>query len=114
DEVWDGMDRDVPDDITNRKSTLKARIADKVQRRRKRRIRWQLGTAAALVLSIATTGYLLMRPATPAPVAYGLNDALVEEVDPGSDKAVLVLPDGKKVVLDQSLGETTIQGNDLV
>lgn len=64
--------------------------------------------AAAILLGVVTTSYLLThRTPTPQPPL-----AAIQDVMPGSDKAILTLGNGQQVILDSSSsGQIAAQGN---
>lgn len=78
--------------------------------------KWYYAAAAAVAAVILTTGVLTYRwfkPAAPvyAPVAV-LQTSPVKDIAPGSNKAVLVLANGTKIVLDDAKnGQLAQQGN---
>ena len=110
---WHSVGNEGSGSIAQRKAILRARILGNVRHRRRRRLLWQWGSAAALVLTAMTVGYLLSGKVDAPPVTYELGSAMVTEVDPGGDKAVLILADGKKVALDHAADEPSIEGNGL-
>lgn len=61
--------------------------------------RWWKGAAAAVVISVAATMYFMQTPSKPQ--AAKITAAAVEDVAPGSNKARLLLGNGKSLVLDQ-------------
>ncbi|MCW3116393.1 MAG: anti-FecI sigma factor, FecR, partial [Chitinophagaceae bacterium] len=79
-----------------------------------RRIWWRIATAAACIAAVITGFYFWSRPAEKTAVAQNKapQKHLIEDVKPGGQKALLVLADGTRIVLDSaSTGLLAQQGN---
>lgn len=72
--------------------------------------RFRLGWAAAILLLIGAGGYWFIHSnSAPSPIAG--NGALLNDVAPGTTKAVLTLADGSRITLDSAqFGELAVQG----
>jgi transmembrane sensor len=68
--------------------------------------------AAILLLVLSTTVFILLTRKSISPVAQQTKkNRIVNDVEPGGDKAVLTLADGKRVILDTAgNGALTVQG----
>jgi len=111
DEIWfDLANRRPGDGVLDRKDFLKARILEKIRsrQRHRRRVFRQL-TVAAVAIFATMIAYFLSGIRDERPGQYELGSPLVAEVEPGGDKAVLVLADGKRIALGDSLNQLIIQ-----
>jgi len=67
--------------------------------------------AAAVLLVIATTAWLLLEPTTSHDIAAVKQPAAIKDVAAGTDKAILTLADGTRIVLDSAAnGQLAKQG----
>lgn len=66
-----------------------------------RRQWWKYAAAAMLVLTLAAGAWWLFRGNTPSPVVQQ-NPNLKNDIQPGGNKAVLILADGSKIILEDA------------
>ncbi len=75
--------------------------------------RWYFTAVAAAILLLITGGYWFFKEKTPAPATAAVSHRdTAQDVQPGKNKAVLALADGRKIVLDSAtMGLLASQGN---
>lgn len=95
----------IPSSFATNEQELESRMLYYVQQHRQqpepavvRRLWPRVAVAAVILLCITTAAYWWLKPA-PQPVAIAPQKE-AQDIQPGSDKAVLTMPDGSRIVLD--------------